>query len=223
MRSLTKCLLLATLCGTANPALANEDTAYWQNLNLTLKVNDEFRVSSETSFRSSDARGFYQLQETLMVGYKPSKNVTIWAGYVHSPGYNHGDFAFMERRFRQQVNVDNLARIGSVKINGRVRLEQRWRDNTAGTGWRLRPSLRATVPVVGKVNLVIGNESFFNLNTTSFQNRDGVERMRNSAALSIPRSKSITIEVGYMNQHAFVRAGPDNVDHVLTTALSVSL
>lgn len=223
MRALAKSLLFAALCATASPALANEDTAYWQNLNLTVKIGDEFRLSSEASFRSSDARGFYQFQETLMVGYKPSKNVTVWAGYVHSPAYSHGDFTVMERRFRQQVNVDNLAKVGSAKINGRVRLEQRWRDNASGTGWRLRPSLRATVPVVGKVNLVIGNESFFNLNTTSFQNRGGLERMRNSAALSVPLAKSISFEAGYMNQHAFVRGGPDNVDHVLTTSLSVSL
>lgn len=223
MRALTKSVLIAAVCSASSPALAGEDTAYWQNLNVNVKVSGTVRVSSETSLRSSDGRGFYQFQEVVMLGYKPGKDITVWAGYVHSPLYSHGDFIAMERRFRQQVNVDNLAKIGPVKINGRVRLEQRWRDNVAGTGWRLRPSLRASVPIAGKVNLVVGHEGFLNLNTTAFQNRGGLERMRNSATLSVPLGRSITFEAGYMNQHAFVRGGPDNVDHVLTTALSLSL
>ena len=204
------------------PALANEDTAYWQNLNVTVKLSSDLRLSSETSVRSSDARGLYQIQETVMIGYKPSKSVTLWAGYVHSPNYSHGDFTVLERRFRQQINVDNIARVGPFQINGRTRLEQRWRDGIAGTGWRLRPSLRASAPLAGKVNIAFQHESFLNLNTTPFQGRDGLERMRNSVTLIVPVAKPINFELGYMNQHAFVRNGPDNVDHVLMTTISAS-
>lgn len=207
---------------SAFPAHAGEDTAYWQNLNVTVKLSSDLRVSSETSVRSSDVRGLYQIQETVMIGYKPSKPVTLWLGYVHSPLYSHGDFTAMERRFRQQINVDNIARLGPFQVNARVRLEQRWRDGVAGTGWRLRPSLRASAPLAGKVNIAIQHESFLNLNTTPFQGRDGLERMRNSVTVIVPVAKPINFEVGYMNQHAFVRNGPDNVDHVLMTTISAS-
>lgn len=224
MHTLKKAALLVAAAGgaIAMPAQANEDTAYWQNLNLTVKLSEDFRLSSETSVRSSDQRGLYQIQETLMLGYKPSKSVTIWAGYIHSPSYNHGRFTGLERRFRQQVNVDNIARVGPFKISGRVRLEQRWRDGVSGTGWRLRPSLRANAPLAGKVTVSIGHESIFNLNNTSFQSRDGLERMRNSVTVIVPVAKSVNFEVGYMNQHAFVIGGPDNVDHILTTAIAAS-
>ena len=213
---------LALCAASAVPARASEDTAYWQNLNVTVKLTSDLRASSETSIRTSDARGLYQIQETVMIGYKPSKTVTIWAGYVHSAGYSHGDFTVLERRFRQQINVDNIARVGPFQINGRARLEQRWRDGVSGTGWRLRPSLRASAPLAGKVSIAFQHESFVNLNTTAFQGTDGLERMRNSVTVIVPVAKPINVELGYMNQHAFVRNGPDSVDHVLMTTLSAS-
>lgn len=224
MRAVAPIVWMIAFAGVcvAAPASANEDTAYWQNLNLTVRLSPDVRLSSETSVRSSDARGLYQIQETLMLGYKPSKNVTVWAGYVHSPNYSHGTFTAMERRFRQQINVDNLARLGTLQINGRVRLEQRWRDGVSGTGWRLRPSVRGVTPLAGKVSLQVSHESFVNLNTAPFQTRDGLERMRNAVAIVVPLAKPVNFEIGYMNQRAFVRSGPDNTDHVLTTALAAS-
>ena len=213
---------LAASIGMAAPAYASEDTAYWQNLNIAVKLSDEIRLSSETSLRSSDARGFYQFQQTVMVGYKVSKNVTVSAGYVHSVAYQHGDYRSTERRFRQQLNVDNLAKVGSATISGRVRLEQRWRDDLGGTGWRLRPYVKATVPVTGRVKFNLASEAFFDLNTTAFQTVGGFERVRNYATFSVPVGKRFTLEAGYMNQHARIPAGPDRVDHVLLTTIGAS-
>lgn len=214
-------VLGASLC-LATPATANEDTAYWQNLNVAVKLSPDWRISSETSVRVSDQRGLYQVQETLLLGYKPSKTVTVWAGYVHSPLYNKGNHLVTEHRFRQQVNVDNIAKIGPLTINGRLRLEQRWRDGNADTGWRLRPSLRGVMPLAGKVNLIAAHESFFNLNTTAFQSRTGHDRMRNSVAIGVPLSKKFNLELGYMNQRAFVAGGADNVDHIINTTIAAS-
>lgn len=224
---LQSCLLLSSvalpLVGLgAFPAAASEDTAYWQNLNLSVKLSDEIRVSSETSLRSSDARGFYQLQETIMLGYKVSKKVTVSAGYVHSVAYSHGDYVSTERRFRQQVNVDNIGKVGPFMMSGRVRLEQRWRDDLGGTGWRLRPYIKASAPVIGKVKFNLSSELFFDLNTTTFQSVGGFERARNSATFSVPVGKKFSLELGYMNQHARVPTGPDRVDHVLVTTIGAS-
>lgn len=222
MRKLSMMITLIALSSTANPALASEDTAYWQNLNLTVKVTDNVRISSETSFRSSDARGFYQLQQVVMLGYKVSKSVTVSAGYVHAPNYSHGDFTSMERRFRQQISADNVAKIGPFSLSGRVRLEQRFRDDRSGTGWRVRPQIKAVAPLFGKVKINLASEPYFNLNTTSFQTVDGLDRIRNSATFTAPLGKKLGIEIGYMNQHAFVSNGPDRVDHVIITGLSAS-
>ena len=47
--------------------------------------------------------------------------------------------------------------------------------------------------------------------------------MRNLIAINTPLSKNITAEVGYLNQHGFVRGGPDTSDHVASVSLSLSL
>ncbi len=222
MRLIPTLLLAAPALALATPALASEDTQNWETVNVTVGLPDNFKINSETVFRDSDARGFYEIEENLMVGKKLNKTVTVWLGYTFNPLYNNGTFRTREHRFRQQVNFDNFAKIGTVKLGGRVRLEERWRENASGTGWRLRPQVKASVPVVGKVNFNLSHESFINLNTTGFQTVSGYERMRNAATISWPLTKQIGVEVGYLNQHGFVRNAPDTSDHVLTLGLSAT-
>ena len=70
----------------------------------------------------------------------------MWAGYAHDPNYSAGHFKIMEHRFREQVTFDHLVDIAGGRISGRLRLEQRWREGIGGTGWRVRPFLRYTLP-----------------------------------------------------------------------------
>ena len=208
--------------GVASTADASEDTQYWQTLSVTVALPDDFKINNEAVFRSGDAKGFYELENTLSVGRKLNKTVTVWLGYTFDPQYDHGDFIRREHRFRQQVNFDGFAKIGKVKLSGRVRLEERWREGQAGTGWRLRPQIKASMPLAGKVNLSVSSEPFFNLNNTVFQTSDGLDRVRNSIAVSVPLSKKISIEAGYLNQLTFRPNAADNSDHVLTVGLSAS-
>ena len=222
MRTVLIPLALAAALGAAGPALASEDTQYWQTLNVSVALPDNFKVSNETVLRSSDARGFYEVENNFMVGKKVNKVVTLWLGYTFDPQYNHGTFRVREHRFRQQVNFDNFAVLGKVRLSGRVRLEERWREGQTGTAYRLRPQVKAVVPVAGKVTLGVSSEQFFNLNNTGFQTVDGLERMRNAIFITVPLSKKISVDFGYLNQHGFVPNGPDSSDHVLTTGLSAS-
>ena len=222
MRLIQTLLLTAPALALATPALASEDTQNWETVSVTVNLPNNFKINSEAVFRDSDARGFYEIEQSLMVGKKLDKTVTVWAGYIFNPLYNSGTFRTREHRFRQQVNFDNVVQIGKAKLGGRVRLEQRWRENASGTGWRLRPQVKASVPVVGKVNFNLSHESFVNLNTTGFQTVSGYERMRNAATISWPLTKQIGVEVGYLNQHGFVRNAPDSSDHVLTLGLSAT-
>lgn len=219
---------VALLCAvpallTAHPAMASSDEQVWQTVSVSVALPDNFKVSSETVARTSNAKGFYEIEQALLLGYKFDKHVTVWAGYVHNPTYLHGDFKVMEHRFRQQVNFDNVAQLGSVKLSGRVRLEQRWRDGEPGTAWRLRPTVKATLPFIGKTSLAMTHESFVNLDTTVFQKVSGLERMRNSVTVVVPLDKKLSIEAGYLNQHGFVRGGPDTSDNALIVTLSASL
>ena len=222
MRSMLLPLALAATIAAAAPAVASEDTQYWQTLNVGVALPGNFKVSNETVLRSSDAKGFYEVENNFMVGKKVNKGVTLWLGYTFDPQYNHGTFRFREHRFRQQVNFDNFAVLGKVKLSGRLRLEERWREGQTGTGWRLRPQVKATMPIAGKVTLSVSNELFIDLNNSSFQTVDGIERMRNAIYVTVPLSKKIGIDFGYLNQHGFVPNGPDTSDHVLTAGLSAS-
>lgn len=223
--SLCSTFALAAVLFAPVAARADTDTQGWGTLLVTAKAGKNWRLSNETILRTGNTRGFYELENNFMVGYSLDKKVTVWLGYTHDPNYLHGDFAVMERRFRQQVSFDNFAHLGPVRFNGRLRLEQRWRDGVAGTGWRLRPFLKASLPVAqgSKVMIVASHESFIDLNKTAFQTVNGEERMRNFIGINAPITKKLSIEAGYLNQHG-VRPGKlDTSDHVASVALNLAL
>ena len=214
----------STICFIATPASAQSDEQLWTNFNATVKLSDHWRLSEEGTLRFSDNRkGLYELEANTLLGYRLNKVVTLWAGYTHNPQYADGDFTVMEHRAREQVTFDGFAKLGSGKLNGRVRFEQRWREHIDGTGWRVRPYLKYSLPIAGKTALNLSSEPFFNLNTTPFQRRTGLDRMRNLITISTPLTKILSGEVGYMNQHGFVKNGPDTSDNVAYFGLALSL
>jgi hypothetical protein len=225
MRS--KALLMALLAGAAisSPAYAaKSDSQVWTNAQATVKLSDAWRLQEEMTARFSDNRnGLYEIESNTLLGYRLNKVVTLWAGYTHNPQYSGGDFTVMEHRAREQVTFDGFAKLGPGKLNGRVRLEQRWRHNVDGTGWRVRPYLKYSLPIAGKTALNLSSEPFFNLNTTPFQKKPGLDRVRNLVTVSTPLTKRLSGEAGYMNQHGFVRGGPDTSDNVAYFALALSL
>jgi hypothetical protein len=218
---------LAVLTGASllsTPALAASDEQVWANGSATVKLSDRWRLQEELTGRFSDKKdGLYEVESNTLLGYRLNKVVTLWAGYTHDPQYSGGDFTVMEHRAREQVTFDGFAKLGKGKLNGRVRLEQRWRDGIDGTGWRLRPYLKYSVPIAGKTALNVSTEPFFNLNTTTFQRQSGLDRVRNLATISTPLTGKLTGEAGYMNQHGFVRGGPDTSDNIAYFGMSLSL
>jgi hypothetical protein len=203
---------------------ARSDSQLWTGATVNVKIDPHWRLSQEVIARFSDNRdGLYEIESNTLIGYVVAKGVTVWGGYTHDPLYAGGDFTVMERRAREQITVDSLGMLGKGKLSGRLRAEQRWRDNANGAGWRLRPYVKYALPVGGKLSLNLSNETFVNLNTTTFQRKPGVDRMRNLVSLSAPLSKKLTGEAGYMNQYGFVRGGPDTVDHAAYFTLSLSL
>jgi hypothetical protein len=216
--------LLPALFST--PALATHDSQLWTTQVVNVKLGEKWRFQEELVERFSDTRnGLYEIESNSLLGYRLSKAITVWGGYTHDPQYSEGHFTVMEHRAREQVTFDNVTLLGPGKLSFRMRTEQRWRENAAGAGWRARPYVKYSIPFSkgSKTALVLSSETFVNLNTTAFQKQDGVDRMRNLIAVNTPLSKRITAEVGYLNQHGFVRGGPDTNDHVASISLSLSL
>ncbi len=209
----------------AAPAIAaTSDDQLWTNGIVTVKLDDHWRLSEEATSRFSDKRnGLYEVESNTLIGYRLNKVVTLWAGYTHNPQYAAGDFTVMEHRAREQATFDGFARLGSGKFNGRIRFEERWREGVDGTGWRVRPYLKYSLPIAGKTALNLSSEPFFNLNTTAFQRKPGLDKIRNLVTISTPLTKTLTGEAGYMNQHGFVRGGPDTSDNIAYFSLALSL
>lgn len=219
--TITAIALLGAASMSATAASAKDDTQYWQAVTVNKDLGDGFQVSNEIVLRTSDRRGFYEVENNLMIGKALNKHVTVFVGYTHDPQYSHGDFTVMERRARQQVNFDKY-KLGNVEVSGRLRMEERFRDGIDGTGWRLRPYAKLALPVAkgSKTKVVFTNEAFINFNTTSFQKQSGWDRTRSFIGLSTPLLKNVTVEGGYLLQHGYVRNGPDTNDHVFNVSLS---
>src|SRR3954454_11200697 len=220
-------LRLACMASAALPsaALARNDGQIWIGGSAVVDLGKRFRLSEEIVTRFSDDRGgLYEIESNTLIGVRLAPKTTFWAGYTHSPSYSHGRFVAMEQRAREQLTVDGLP-AGPGSLSLRFRMEQRWRDGIGGTGWRLRPYLKYGLPLHrgGRTALVFSHESFLNLNRTAFQAHTGEERMRNAVVIATPLAKGVSVEIGYLNQHGFVRGGTDTSDHVATFTLSLSL
>ena len=220
-------LICVSVCALGSTsARASSDSQIWTTEAVNLKLGGNWRAQEELVERFSDNRnGLYEIESNTLLGYKLSKSTTLWAGYTHDPQYSGGNFTVMEHRIREQVTFDNVVKLGAGKLSFRLRGEERWRRNVDGTGWRLRPYVKYTLPLAhgSKTNLVLSAEPFINLNTTPFQKQPGLDRIRSLIAINTPISKRLTAEIGYLNQHGFVRGGPDTSDHVASVSLSLSL
>ena len=190
-----------------------------------MKLADRWRLSEEVTTRFSDQKGgLYEVEMHTLVGYRLSKTVTAWAGYTHDPQYAGGEVATVEHRAREQVTFDKVASLGRGKLSARIRFEERWRSNADETAWRVRPFVRYTLPFKGSggAGITFTSEPFFNLDTTSFQAKRGLDRMRNLIAVTTPIGKHLTGEFGYMNQHIFIDRKPDESDNIAWISVGAS-
>lgn len=213
------------LAFASSPAWAKDDFQQWTSLSAKVETSGDVVILNELTARFSDQRGgLYEIENALQIGYNLTEKLTISAGYVHNPNYSAGDFSAMERRVRTQVTLEDFASLGVATLSARMRLEQRWRDNIPGTGWRARPHIKVAIPLGSRngPSVILTAEPFINFNRTAFQPQDGLERLRSAISLSFPVSETLRIDTGYLNQHRFVRGGRDNGDHALTLAVGYS-
>lgn len=218
-------LAFAVLAAQSSNAVAESDFQQWVGVALRINLTDTLSIQSDSQLRASNDRaGLVQVQNVVLLAYKASPDVTIAGGYLHGSNYDGGKFLNLERRAREQVTIDNIARIGPAVLGARVRTEQRWRDDLGGTAWRIRPYARVSIPLGDKSapTLQVSEELFINLNTTAFQSVEGVERLRSAIVLSTPLARNVRLDAGYLNQHRFVRGGEDRGDHVMTASLALS-
>ncbi len=215
---------IAAALALALPAAAqaaDEDTNVWLAQTATADLGGGALLWLEAQERfTNDASRLGQLLIRPAVGYKLDQTTTAYLGYAYVMTDPVGPARTHEHRLFQQVSLRLLGDGKGVTLTGRTRLEQRFMENTAGTGWRLRQQLRLTAPLGGQVRAVAWAEPFIGVNQTAFQ-RSGLGLWRNFAGVAVPVGRGVTLEPGYLNQYV-VRSGRDRIDHTASLTASAS-
>ncbi|WP_447726902.1 DUF2490 domain-containing protein [Sphingomonas koreensis] len=199
-----------------------EDQELWLTTAATFKLADKTKLETDVVARfGNDPGGLYEVEVNAMLLQEVGDGFTIGGGYTRAINYSNGNVTRTEDRLRAQVGMAGA--LGKVKLSGRVRLEYRMRSDGDDTGFRLRPQVKAVLPVGGPFSLVGHHESFILLNDTDWGQIAGYERMRNFAGVSWKVNKTVAVEAGYLNQYNFGRdIRRDVMDHALTMSLGLS-
>lgn len=176
-----------------------DDGQLWLGANAHGPIAGGVELGVETieRFGRDGEDGLYESENSAMLGVRFDR-ATLAAGYVRDIVYRGGD-ATIEQRARQDLGIDHLIRIGPLGVGARLRMEERWRDGSSGTGVRIRPFVRLTLPITRKLNLLASHESFVNLGSGAGQRR-GYDRARDFLGIGVPLTRRVGVEIGYLNQ-----------------------
>ncbi|MHA6722482.1 DUF2490 domain-containing protein [Sphingomonas sp. RS2018] len=212
--------LCAALAMSAMPARAQQhDGQLWLQINANAPIADKLRVTVEQITRFSDRQGgLYQTEVGAILGYRATSHIELGFGYRRVGGHN-GARGADEDRIRQHV----ILTYG--RFVGRFRVDERFRDDRDGIGFRVRPLLRYNLPLADKgYALFYSHESFFMPNSTSWGQRRGYERMRNIVGLTFPIGKNVSVDAGYLNQYRFGGNGARaQMEHALSVQMTLNM
>jgi hypothetical protein len=176
-------------------------------------LNGKFDLHTEYQFRRSN--GFNDWQQSLTrigLDYKYNANCTFSAGYGWIVTFPYGAQPIAaqtnENRIWQQVNLKQ--QIGSVQIQQRYRLEQRFIDTIFRQRVRYRAQLILPLQDAYQAK---GKGLFANVNDEVFLGfgkgigKNVLDQNRFIAALGYKFSPDFNIQVGYLNQMVFKSDG----------------
>ncbi|MEZ0497679.1 DUF2490 domain-containing protein [Sphingomonas sp. IW22] len=226
MRWVLQWLIGALLLGAAQPAVAEDDTQAWAAVIASGTVRGDLFLWLEGQARAiDDVGGGSQLVLRPAIGARIGRDAHAVVGYAYVRTDPETGRTTKEHRIWQQLQFAALrTKAGAPLVISRTRLEQRMIEGRDDTGWRLRQFVRLQVPIArkGAVQAVAFTEGFFNLNSTQWGARDGVDQWRTFVGVGLPVAKRMRLEPGYLNQRVF-RRGEDRTNHVLSATLFVGL
>lgn len=214
------CAMLA-FAGTAH-AQTRHDEQVWVNLTAMGTISGDAVYFAELQPRVGD--GVSRLDALLLrgaVGWKLSPAVTLYQGYAHVITPVDGGRDINEERSFQQLNLALGKPLGG-ELSSRTRMEQRWRSDGGGMGWRLREMLRyehALKPGSDAVNALVYAEGFVALNDTDWGARAGFDQLRSFVGAEVGLKGPSTLELGYLNQTIDQSRGRTRMNHVASVTL----
>ncbi len=200
---------------------AEQDVELWTVAQASGSLSGRLLGSFEISIRSSD-KGTQTPTKLIRpaIGIQASKAVSLWLGYARVSVSPEGRPPTRENRLFQQVQW-TIGTVAGGTLSSRTRLEERFVEGRAITGWRFRQQLRWQRPLkAGGPSIVVSTEPFIALNRTDFGATPGIDQWRTFAGLSLPVAKGLSLETGYLNRYVRRAGLEDRVDHILPIIVS---
>lgn len=175
----------------------------WNTFNFKVNFNKRWSALADYQMRSDQiVDRFYYLDYKMMVGYKLTDKWQIGAGAGRYIAYNE-DFNFQflsmdETRIWQQLSYTD--KLGRMKIDNRIRVEQRFLSGNYQNRFRYR--LQLTYPIKDfsenrKLYVTAYEEIFFRDKSPYFA------RSRFHAGMGYQFSKNFDLQLGVLNQTNF--------------------
>lgn len=202
-RTITAALAAAAFTLTAGSARAEtiHETQQWAALAVTARLTGEADAPGLSGWldehvRNTPDRTTFILRPGL--GYRFTSALSAWAGYAWVPTILEDAPTIHEHRAWQQGIVQGRA--GRLLLQGRPRLEQRFRDGEDEVGLRARLFGRMNVRVVesAAIDVALWDEIFLGLNDTAWGQEAGYDQNRAFVGPAWT-SGPVRFELGYLN------------------------
>ena len=218
MRPLSILAFMAACALASAPAYAKK-VQPWPTVNITAALGKGWSISGEVVGRADrEHTGPSQLETRLQLGHSIGRDLTLWVGYVHVVSYPPLGRVGLEDQVVEQLNW-KAGSVAGITFSSRTRLEQRFQRGANTTSWRVREQVKASVPLGHHVTGVVWVEPFIALNQTSAV-RSGLDQLRSFVGISVPLSRHVEIEAGYLNQY-LPRASGDIHNDAVPITLSI--
>lgn len=212
--------------GHAYGQAADSDFQSWNAVAITGPVAKDGRILVWFDGHARFSNDASDLGVTILrpaIGWRVSDRLDLWGGYARVDSRTEGQPDIEEDRLWQQATFPLPSVLGGT-LGGRSRLEQRFRDTGADTGWRFRQFIRWARPIrESDWSLVAWDELFISLNDTDWGQRGGFDQNRLFAGAAWQPTARARFELGYLNNALDTPTSDIRVNHNLSLTLFVSL
>jgi hypothetical protein len=205
---------------------AESDLQQWTIITATGKLSDTspWRYFVETQPRiGDDIQHIERLMLRGALGFELRPGLTLWTGYAWAPLFLDGNMEpkfIDEHRLWQQLLYDQP--LDTLKLQHRLRLEQRFIDGVTEVSHRVRYLVRASNELgqigAAAYGLTAYNELFVNVNTTNGPVQ-GFDRDRFFLGAYIT-SGNTRYEAGYIGELGVRRNNDERFVHSIALAMS---
>lgn len=200
----TLIVFICILVFTNNACSISHDFQLWVNMVATGPLDKDAKIKYWLEAQERMGEDVSILSQEILrpgIGYSLSPYSSLWGGYAWI--YSAPPFArnpFEENRIWQQYLWARS--FSQIKWTSRTRLEQRFLPDS-NVAWRARELLKVQIPFTeaSKLNLAIYDEIFIHLNNFRDMNNRGTDQNRFFIGLNYPLTKTITAELGYLQQN----------------------